>query len=218
MSGSDRSRVNAAARAAGPRPFALERQGRPARRGAQSSRRVQKGVTQTLGLGPGQFALEHQTLGEGDEVLGQADQLDPAGVVGEVAEGQVAQPGVFGTTDAVLDAGMAPVAGFEVGDVGVGRVGDEDLVAPAGRVKEVELGAVVGSSRRTMARVPSGQRERSRSVSSATSAPSRISQSAVMASVHAVFGRAKMASRTAFRISKPMENSMPRSTRASTNL
>ena len=34
--------------------------------------------------------------------------------------------------------------GFEVGDVGVGRVGDEDLVTPASRVKEVELGPVVG--------------------------------------------------------------------------
>ncbi len=76
-------------------------------------RRVQKRVAQTLGFGLGQFALEHQALGEGDEVLGHADQLDPAGVVGEVAEGQVAQPGVFGATDAVLDAGMAAVAGFE---------------------------------------------------------------------------------------------------------
>ena len=94
---------------------------------------MQKGVAQSLGFGLGQFALEYQALGEGDEVLGQADQLDPAGVVGEVGEGQVAQPGVFGAADAVLDAGMAAVAGLEVGDVGVGRVGDEDLVAPAVR-------------------------------------------------------------------------------------
>jgi hypothetical protein len=36
------------------------------------------------------------------------------------------------------------MACFEVGDVGVGRVGDEDLVAPAVRIKEVELGPVVG--------------------------------------------------------------------------
>ena len=79
---------------------------------------MQKRVAQTLGLGLGEFALEDEALGEGDEVLGQADQLDPAGVVGEVAEGQVAQPGVFGATDAVLDAGVAAVARFEVGDAG----------------------------------------------------------------------------------------------------
>ena len=76
--------------------------------------------------------------------MGQADQLDPAGIVSEVAEGKIAQPGVFRTADAVLDAGVATVAGFEVGDIGVERVGDEDLVAPRRGVKEVELGPVVG--------------------------------------------------------------------------
>ena len=105
---------------------------------------MQQGVAQPLGLGGGHVAFEHQALGKGEEVLGHADQLDPAGVVGEVAEGQVAQAGVLGTADAILYAGVATVAGFEIGDVGVGRVGDEDLVPPAVRIKEVELGPVVG--------------------------------------------------------------------------
>ena len=74
-----------------------------------------------------------------------------------------------------------------------------------------------GSSRRAIAREPEGQADRSRFVSSATSAPSRISQSDVMASVHAEVGRAKMANLTPFRIAKPMEKSRPRSTRASAN-
>jgi hypothetical protein len=39
---------------------------------------------------------------------------------------------------------MAPIAGFETGDVGSARVGDEDLVPPATGVKETELGAILG--------------------------------------------------------------------------
>jgi hypothetical protein len=56
----------------------------------------------------------------------------------------VAQCGVFGAADAVLHSGMTPVAALEIGDVGVGRVGDVDPVAPAVRIEEVELGPVVG--------------------------------------------------------------------------
>jgi hypothetical protein len=77
----------------------LEAQGRPPRRGGQPTRYVQQCIAQSLGLGAGQLTLEHQTVGEGDEVLSQADQLDPAGVVGEVGKGQVAQSGVFGAAD-----------------------------------------------------------------------------------------------------------------------
>ena len=92
----------------GPRPFALEAERRFARGRGQAPRRVQKGVTQSLGFGGGQFTFEDQPLGEGDEVLGHADQLDPAGVVVEVGKRQVAQPGVFGTADAVFDARHGP--------------------------------------------------------------------------------------------------------------
>jgi len=56
---------------------------------------------------------------------------DPGGVVGEAGEGQVAQPGVLGIADESSTEGMAPVAGLQVGDVGIGQVGDEDLVAPS---------------------------------------------------------------------------------------
>jgi len=47
------------------------------------------------------------------------------------AKGRLGQPGVLGIADAVLNPGMAPVAGLQIGDVGIGRVGDEDLVAPS---------------------------------------------------------------------------------------
>jgi hypothetical protein len=127
---------------------------------------MEEGVAQSLGFGRGEITVEQQTLGEGNEVLGQAHELDPAGVVGEVAEGQISQAGVFGTADAVFYSGMAAMAGFEVGDVGI----------------------------------------------------SRISQSEVMASIHAVGGNDTMARRSWWRTRHPRENSIPRSTRASANL
>ncbi len=59
-------------------------------------------------------------------------------------EGQVFQAGVLGDADAVLDAGVTAVAGFEVGQVVVAAVGQEDLVAPPVGIEEAELGSGVG--------------------------------------------------------------------------
>ena len=65
-------------------------------------------------------------------------------VADEVVAGQVAQPGVFGGADAVLDVGAVAVAQLQRGDVGVGLVGDEHLMPePFGGVEQAELGAGV---------------------------------------------------------------------------
>jgi hypothetical protein len=40
---------------------------------------------------PWPVRLKYQALSEGDEVLGQADQLEPAGVVGEISEGKIGE-------------------------------------------------------------------------------------------------------------------------------
>ena len=68
---------------------------------------VPDAVTQLLGFGDGAVAVEAQLLGPGVEVLSDEHQLQPGFVADEVLAGQVAQPGVFGGTDAVLD--MSPV-------------------------------------------------------------------------------------------------------------
>ncbi len=80
------------------------------------------------------------------EVLGDQHQLQPGLVADEVLARQVAQPGVFGGADAVLDMGAVTMPQLQGGDVGVGLVGDEHLMAePLGGVEQGELGAGVGS-------------------------------------------------------------------------
>jgi hypothetical protein len=97
-------------------------------------------------LSDGEFAVEAQLLGPGVEVLGDQHQLQPRFVAHEVLARQVAQAGVFGCPDAVLDVGPVTVPQLERGDVVVGLVGDEHLMAePLGGVEQGQLGAGVGS-------------------------------------------------------------------------
>ena len=56
-------------------------------------------------------------------------ELEPGVVADDVDARQVPQPGVFGGADAVLDMRAVTVPQLERGDVGVGLVGDEDLMA-----------------------------------------------------------------------------------------
>ena len=62
----------------------------------------------------------------------------------ERVRGQVGQPGVFGVADVSFGAAAAAVERFEVGDVGVGAVGDEHLEAVTVDIGEGELRAGVG--------------------------------------------------------------------------
>ena len=101
-------------------------------------------VTQLLRFGDGELAVEAQLLGPGVKVLGDQHQLQPGFVADEVLAGQVAQPGVLGGADAVLDVSAVTVAQLERGDVVVGLVGDEHLMPePFGGVEQRQLGAGV---------------------------------------------------------------------------
>jgi hypothetical protein len=71
---------------------------------------VQQPVAQGLGLGEGECAVQQQRLGPVQQVLGGQDQLQPDGVAAQEVEGEVAQAGGLGGTDAVLDAGALAVA------------------------------------------------------------------------------------------------------------
>src|SRR5437016_5444448 len=193
-----------------PGPVRLEAKVRDASSPHKSPGHVQDHEPQALGLRLGQLAGQAQALGPGEEILGDGHHLDPDCVVGKFMEGEVAQPRVLGTADAVLHPGMAAVACLQVGEVVVDRVGEEDLVAPPSGSKRVKWAPGCGSSRRQMARVPSGQAERSsRSVSSATPAPPRRAQSWSMASTHASGGTSRMASCMFSVTSKPTEYSIP---------
>ena len=110
-----------------------------------------------------------------------------------------------------FDAGVLAVAQLQGGDVGVGLVGQDDLEAVPVGVGERQLRAGVGASRRQIARLPSGQPDRSRVASSATSAPWRAVPSASTAGCQASAATASTAARTCSVAGSPTENPMPRS-------
>jgi hypothetical protein len=61
------------------------------------------------------LALQAEPLEEGEQVLGGEHQLQPRLIGSELAEGEVAQPGVLAATDAILDVGAGAMAGLELG-------------------------------------------------------------------------------------------------------
>src|SRR5207248_3653906 len=93
-----------------PGPVRLEAKVRAASSPHQAPGHVQDHEPQAPGLGRGELALEAQALGPGEEILGDGHHLNPHGVVRELVEGEVAQPGVLGAEDAVFDPGMAAVS------------------------------------------------------------------------------------------------------------
>jgi len=75
---------------------------------------VQQPVAPLFGFGSGQSAVHEQQPGPGEQVAGEADELDPHGVDVELAVRQVSRPGALGASDPVLDPGVGPVPGLEV--------------------------------------------------------------------------------------------------------
>lgn len=96
-------------------------------------------MAQPFGFGAGEVAFEGQRLGPGEQVVRERDQGEPDLVVGEAAEGQVRQPGVFVGADVVFDPGAAAVAARQLGDV-AGPGGEDRLEAVALMVGERQTG------------------------------------------------------------------------------
>lgn len=128
-----------------PRPGFREVKDEASGGAGESARGVREAVAEAFGLRAGEFPIQQEGLGPGDEVLGDEHELDPHGVGGETAEGEVPKARVFGAADAVLDAGVAAVAKFEGCDVVACLVGEEHLEAVAVVVGERELCAGVGA-------------------------------------------------------------------------
>lgn len=63
----------------------------------------------------GLVVTEAESLGPGQQVGGQSDDLKPDLVLGEAVEGQVLHPGVLQSTDAVLGAGTLAMTDLELG-------------------------------------------------------------------------------------------------------
>ena len=113
----------------------------------------------------------------------------------ECLEGQPAEPELLGFLDAVLDACVEAVTPLELGDVSVGLVGEEALVAVPVGVAEAQLRARVRPFlAHDQARPCSASALRSTwSVSSATQAPSRACSPPSSAGSQRFFGTASAA-------------------------
>jgi hypothetical protein len=167
-----------------------------------------------LGLGGGEVTVEGEQPQPGGQIGGHGDDLQPGLVDGVLPGRKSAQAGVFGGLDAVLDSGVAAVPCFQERQLPDPGVGGEGLVAPTvGLLQQRQLRVPGwGRSRRMITRIPAGQRRRSSSaVTSATSAPSRISPSVVIAGVQTRSGIVVMALVNAvFLVGKPTEYSSRR--------
>src|SRR5262249_33868729 len=129
-----------------PRPGLLEPYDGLAASVSDAGGGVQDAVSEPFGFGDGEGAVKAEPLRPDGEVLGDQHELQPGVVADDVDAGQVAQPGVFGGAGAVLEVGGVTVAQFEPGNVCVGLVGDEQLMAEAVvEVEQAELGAGMGS-------------------------------------------------------------------------
>ena len=97
------------------------------------------------GLPPsGAVAGQGEHLGPGEQVVGQGHDLAPDAVGGQALQGEGAQAGVLGASDAVLAPGPQPVADFEVGEPPSPRVGGQGGEPVSAHVVEAQPRAGVG--------------------------------------------------------------------------
>jgi hypothetical protein len=65
-------------------------------------------MAETLRLPTARLAFQAESLEEGEQVLSGEHELQPDLVGRELAEGEVAEPGVLAAADPVLDPGRGP--------------------------------------------------------------------------------------------------------------
>jgi hypothetical protein len=95
---------------------------------------VQQPVAELLRLGGGQFAVQQQDAGPGQQVDRGEAEFEPDGVDAEVAGGEAGEAGGLAAPDVVLDSGMPAVADLQelgAATTGVRGVGEEYLVTQA---------------------------------------------------------------------------------------
>ncbi len=73
---------------------------------------VQEAVAQGLGFAAGQFPVNEDCLGPGEQVDAGQGELEPDGVDREGAGREPAEAGVLAAPDPVFDAGVRAVPGF----------------------------------------------------------------------------------------------------------
>lgn len=91
---------------------------------------MQEPVAQRFGFAVAQRRGEGEQPQPAGEVGGEGDEGQPCAVDAVFPRGEPAQAAVFGDPDAVFNAGVGPVPGFQERDLPGGGVGGEGLVAP----------------------------------------------------------------------------------------
>ena len=109
-------------------------------------------VTQGLGLGAGQVAVQGQQPQPGQQGGREQGSDQPRRIDREIVRGKPADAAVLPGADGVLDPGMDPVGGVDVGGIGAsapqagGQVGHPQAVPPAVLgLEQSQLGARVGA-------------------------------------------------------------------------
>ena len=158
---------------------------------------------------------EADQFGPCDQICCCHDDFQPCLVRVERVEREITQPGGLGLTDAVLHPGVLAVAQFQAGDLSGHHPSGVSVMNPVTRCPSESVNRSCapgwGRSLRRISRVPSGHADRStRSVASATHAPSRIPRSASMAGYHtAAVVSTSVVSRMRVSIAVPKENPTP---------
>ena len=143
VGGSDRTRRRARWSRASRRRAGVGCVGRCGR----SVRRCAAGCSGVVSVRRWRGRRRGRVLAPGEQVVGDEYGGQPGVVDGESARRQVGAAGVFEVADQSLGSSAAAVDRFEVGDVGVGLVGDERLEAVPVDIGERELGAGMGDLR-----------------------------------------------------------------------
>src|SRR3974390_283220 len=121
----------------GPRPGRLDFQAAAPPAADQPGGGVQYPVAQGLGLGFGQVTIQGQQLEPGQQDRGDHGGGQPRGVDLEIKRREMSQAGVLAGADGILDAGLDPVGGVDVGVLaqpalgGGGPVGGPQAIPPA---------------------------------------------------------------------------------------
>ncbi len=189
--------VEGARQFARPRPAALEAQRGAAGVEDQAAGGVEQAVAQRLGFADGELAVEGEALGPGDEVWGDERELEPDGVVVEVAERQILQPGLLGGTDAILGVGAGAMQALELDRV-TGQIGQGGQEAVTVVIGEAQLRAGMRALATDDDAGPLGPATERQAVTD-LGHPGALAPPAVLADGRAPrrFGRPRMASRTA---------------------
>jgi hypothetical protein len=104
---------------------------------------VQQLVAQPFQFGLREVPVQAERLGPDEQVVREADDLQPGLVHREVLERELAQTGRLVLTDAVLDVCVLAVPALDHADIGVGLVGQDRLEVVPVHVGERQLRAGV---------------------------------------------------------------------------